>query len=519
MSDLDLQNVVDAFMENAAIVDEAGIILFVNKSWATFSKQNNGKEDRTNIGANYFSAVEKAANEGDIYAQNVRAGIRGLLSKKSAEFELEYPCHSKDQERWFIASIKEINHFKPRKFLFTHKDVTSLVLREKKIRNSQRREAIGQLAGGIAHDFNNILMVVMGNLQRAKDKLNAGNPVNEYLDYAWDAAKRGAELVEKLLQFSRDKPVSLENIDANEFIRETLKMIARTLGEDIRIETRFSNQSLPIQVDPGNFASSILNIAINARHAMPGGGVLTIYTARVNLDGQEFMNSSSKIYGPHVLLSIKDTGCGIPEHDLDRVLEPFFTTREVGEGSGLGLSMVFGFISQSNAYINIESYEREGTTVSIYFPLQEETSLQDDGRTTTDSRELQGGNILIVEDDEQVRKVFVYMLQQLGYQVIQAQNGSVAQNILNNKGAEIDIVITDVVLPEGTSGLDLAEEIGRTYPAIKVLLTSGYPDKNYQKYSAVKKDESTLPLLIKPFSQDGLIQALKSLYKDPETSE
>lgn len=516
MPDLDLQGVIDAFMVHAAIVDETGEILLVNKAWLDFGARNDGQSDRVNTGANYFATVEKAAAGGDVYAQMVRDGIENIINNNITEFELEYPCHSKTTDRWFLVNIKEIGDIKPRKFLFTHKDVSGLVERERRVRAAQRLEAIGQLAGGIAHDFNNILSILMGNLQLIQSKVKDDSPIRENLKLSLIAVQRGASLVQKLLLLSRDYQLSVEDIDANEFIRETLKIIGRTLGEDIDIVTQYAAGPLPVRVESSALSSAILNIAINARHAMPSGGTLTIRTSCVDVDGKLFMTSTEKVYGSYVVISITDTGCGISQENLGRILEPFFTTRDVGKGSGLGLSMVSGFIKQSNGHLDIDSRVGEGTTVSLYLPVNKKTAWQQNRSTTAGTGAIKGKIVLLVEDSDQVRMVYKHMLEDLGCRVIEAQNGRVALDILLDQGENIDIVLADIVMPGGISGLDLAKEIRDSYPNIKVMLTSGYPDKHYQQYASAHNVTFPVPLLNKPFSIEDLVEALQNLYESAD---
>ncbi len=521
MSHGELQELLDAMTENAAIVDEKGYILFVNKAWVTFSAQNRGTSKYTDVGANYFQSVHRAIQQGDEYAAQVENGIQDILHKKITEFELEYPCHGNNKQRWFITNFKEIGSHSPRIFLFTHKDITSLVLREQKIIATQRLEIIGQFSSGIAHDFNNLLGVIMGSLELALMELPTSPVTSQlvqqkqdtlkgYMDNALLAVQRGASLVQRILSFSKEQKLAPEYIDANAFIEETLCFINRTLGKDIRIETQFEEKSFSLYTDTSMLANSILNIAINARHAMPTGGVLTIKTARVDLDDYTFMAGAGKGRGPYVEISFTDTGCGINKNDLQKVLTPFFTTKKKGQGSGLGLSMISNFIQQAKGGLDIVSCPEEGTnkgtTISLYLPLQGESLPQKRTDTKNIRRRLKNKTFLLVEDDVQVRNVAASMLTCLEHKVIQAQDGRLALKILEKNADIIDCVLTDAVMPAGISGCELIQEIRQTCPRIKLLLMSGYSKQCCGKTS--------VPILSKPFSLEKLELTINNLFFD-----
>ncbi|MCW5212537.1 response regulator [Desulfobulbus sp. TB] len=528
MSHGELQELLDAMTENAAIVDEKGYILFVNKAWVTFSAKNRGTSKYTDVGANYFQSVHRAIKQGDEYAAQVENGIQDILHGKITEFELEYPCHGNNKQRWFITNFKEIGSRCPRIFLFTHKDVTNLVLREQKIIATQRMEIIGQFSGGIAHDFNNLLGVIMGSLELALTELPAPSDsldplafpatfqltqqkqgmLRGYLDNALLAVQRGASLVQRILLFSKEQKLAPEYIDANAFIEETLCFINRTLGEDIRIETQFEEKFFSLYTDTSMLGNSILNIAINARHAMPTGGVLIIKTARVDLNDHAFMAGAKKGRGPYVQISFTDNGCGINKNDLQKVLTPFFTTKKKGQGSGLGLSMISNFIQQARGGLDIASCPGKGTTISLYLPLKAESLPHKNLDKKNVRKQLKNKTFLLVEDDVQVRNVAASMLTCLEHKVIQAQDGRLALTILEKNADIIDCVLTDAVMPAGISGCELIQEIRQACPRIKLLLMSGY--------SKQCCGQTSVPILSKPFSLEKLELAINNLFFDVE---
>lgn len=507
MTDAFFQNLIDAMPGNIAIVEESGRIIYTNKAWVEFSLNNSGRNKHTNKGANYFTVVDAAAQDGDEFAQKINFGIKDILSKKISCFELEYPCHSKDKYRWFIVTIQEINSYTPRLILFSHHNITQLVEREEKVLEAQHLEAIGQLSGGIAHDFNNLLGIVLGNIELAKLKNGKNSCIDEYLDNSITAVERGASLVQKLLSYSRKQNLKLENIEINTFIKNTLELIRPALGEDIEIVSELNDTALNITVDSSMLGNAILNIAINARHAMPAGGLLSISTSYEELNGKLFLTSNEPVFGSFVLISISDTGTGIDEENIDKVFEPFFTTKETGEGSGLGLSMVYGFIRQSNGHIEIVSSPDKGTTVFLYLPLKSEIAHISDLRNTTKIDTMLHKTILLVEDNEEFLNTVTGMLEMLGCDVIQSQNGKNAIKKLNECKQEINVLLTDVIMPEGMSGTELAKEVIRIKPNLKVLLMSGYPYKEL----ATSNMDILAPMLTKPFSLNELSDALKDL--------
>ena len=493
--------------ENVAIVDEHGTITLVNKAWEAFSAHNSGISENTSQGVNYFDSINTAAQNGDEFAKRVKSGIEDILSNKLASFELEYPCHSESENRWFIANIREIHNYTPRLFLFTHKDVSSLVERESKVLQAQRLEAVGQLTGGIAHDFNNLLGIILGNTELAQQNVSDKNQLNQYLTNSITAIERGSSLIQKLLSFSRQQDLTIESLDVNTFIQSTFNLIRPVLGEDINIVTELDDTPLTVEVDSSMLSSAILNIAINSRHAMPTGGILQIRTSREKFNGELFFSSEEKVYGSYALIAISDTGNGISEENISKVFEPFFTTKAIGHGSGLGLSMVFGFMKQSKGYINITSRLDKGTTIFLYLPIRSMQKHDNDITTKADPLTPDNTTILLVEDNKDFLNTYTEMLKGLGYNVFQCEDGQKALDILKIHSRQIDIVLSDVVMPTDIGGIDLAKTINLKYPEIKVLLMTGYPRNSFKNHNT-----DTLPVLLnKPFTLKQLTEAIKSL--------
>jgi CheY-like chemotaxis protein len=326
------------------------------------------------------------------------------------------------------------------------------------------------------------------------------------------AAERGAGLTQQLLAFARQQPLDPRPVDVNALLRDAYSMFARTLGEQVELELDLAENLPRAQVDPGQLESALLNLCLNARDAMPGGGYLTLETSITTLDGDYARENSEVIPGDYVLLAVSDTGSGIDAELLDKVFEPFFTTKGPGAGSGLGLSMVFGFIKQSRGHIKVYSESGEGTTVRIYLPLAEageadnpRTLVAADGVSATGSE-----NILLVEDDELVRQYAATQLAMLGYRVLRAANGVEALEILG-LDAPIDLLFTDVVMPGGVDGPELARRAQALRPALRVLYTSGYTQNAIVHHGRL---DPGVRLLSKPYQRSALARCVREALDD-----
>jgi PAS domain S-box-containing protein len=353
-------------------------------------------------------------------------------------------------------------------------DLTERKHTEAQLIQAQKMETVGQLSGGIAHDFNNLLTVVVGNAEVLSEALRARLDLQHLADSIVQAGERGAELTQRLLAFSRRQTLQPAEVDCNSLVKGMEKLLRRMLSETIAVKTMLDPDVWTAYADPGQLENAVLNLAINARDAMPDGGTLTITTANVPLD-ERYRDLHPEVNpGEYVMVSVTDDGCGMSKEVLDRVFEPFFTTKEVGKGSGLGLSMVYGFVKQSNGHVAIYSEPALGTTVRIYLPAI--ATAADKAATLVPAEPIvQSGKeaVLVAEDDPFVRSYAVTCLSSLGYKVIEATDGREALHKLV-EGAEADILFTDVVMPGGINGWELAEQARQIRPGLKVLLTSGY---------------------------------------------
>jgi PAS domain S-box-containing protein len=385
-------------------------------------------------------------------------------------------------------------------------DVTDSRRAEEQLRQSQKTEALGQLTGGVAHDFNNLLAVISGNLDLMKDDLEGDPDLAELLEDALSSAQSGAELTHRLLAFGRRQTLHPQATDAGELVMGMSRMLERTLGETI--ETRWVlNEGLwPVEVDRNQLETSLLNLVINARDAMAEGGVLTIETANATLDRGAALAQDAAVPGDYVVVSVTDTGTGMAPEIVEKAIQPFFTTKDVGHGSGLGLSMVYGFVKQSGGHLDISSSAGQGTAVRLYLPKAEtyarEGEAQAPAPAATDGS---GERILVVEDKADVRRLATRILTRLGYEVLEAADGKSALESLA-AGPKVDLLFTDVVLPGRISGADLAKEAQARHPELKVLYTSGYANNAALEYGS-SRDE--VRFIKKPFAKEGLARMVR----------
>jgi PAS domain S-box-containing protein len=387
----------------------------------------------------------------------------------------------------------------------TGTDLTEQHETNERLRQSQKMDAIGQLTGGVAHDFNNVLTVITGTIEILQEGV-ADRPQLAAIAHLIDeAAVRGAEITSQLLTFARRQPLQPRGIDINALVADTCKLLKPMLGEHIEICSVPAANAWSALADPSQLSAAIVNLAVNARDAMPGGGKLTLETANVVID--EAASSDDEVRaGEFVMLAVADTGQGIPADIIDRVFEPFFTTKEMGHGTGLGLSMVYGFARQTGGTVKIESEEGRGTVVRLYLP-RSEGQVPTKGEAAP-TRVAQGGQetILVVEDDPLVRGYVIAQLGSLGYKTLIAGEAAAALALVD-QGAEFDLLFTDVVMPGGMNGRELAEAVLKRRPGVKVLYTSGYTDEFVHE----GRLDSGVALLRKPYRKLDLSQKIREV--------
>ncbi len=379
---------------------------------------------------------------------------------------------------------------------------------EERLRQSHKMEAIGRLAGGIAHDFNNLLTTILGYSEMLLSEGTATKEALESVREISKSAQRAAALTQQLLAYSRKQVLRPEELDINELVANVTKMLRRLIHENIQLNTVLDPKIGWVKADPAQLEQVIINLAINARDSMPEGGKLTIETQDLVLDESYCKLRPEVIPGEYVMLAVTDTGCGIDEKNQKQIFEPFFTTKEPGRGTGLGLATVFGTVKQSNGYIYVYSEPELGSTFKIYLPAVQTRKLKSRNRPKERSGQATDRTILLVEDDEPLRKLVSQILERTGYSVVSASNGEEALRLIDSPGhAGIDLLISDVVMP-GIGGKALAEQLQARLPDLKVLYISGYPDEAVVHHGML--DEG-IAFLQKPFSATAIIQKVQEI--------
>ena len=388
-----------------------------------------------------------------------------------------------------------------------HEAVEAIRIGEERLRHAQKMEAVGQLTGGVAHDFNNLLAAIIGNLDLIDVAAITSKNDRESIAVALWAAQSGAELTYRLLAFSRNQPLHAKAAQVNDALPRFYQLAKRTIGEDITIEIKPDKDLWLTMVDVGQLEAAILNLAINARDAMPDGGQLTVETSNQVLCEKDAARFEDLTPGDYVMITVRDSGSGMSRNVQERVFEPFFTTKEIGKGSGLGLSMVFGFARQTGGQVLIDSVEGEGTTVRIYLPRAADVIIVDDVTAEKQDRPKGNETILVVEDNEDLLNYLVKALGQLGYSVLRADTGLAALEVMG--GADgIDLLLTDVVLPYGMSGRDVADVFHERYPPAAVLFSSGYTREALNRRGQFDVD---VELISKPYQTRDLASRVRQV--------
>ena len=387
-------------------------------------------------------------------------------------------------------------------------DLTGRKRTEEQLAQAQKMEIVGQLSGGIAHDFNNLLTVILGNAEALSIRLKSREDLRSLADTVMSAAERGAELTQRLLAFSRRQVLQPTAIDCSALVESMRVMLRRMLREDIELRVATAQINAYALADPVQLESAVLNLALNAQDAMPNGGRITLTTAEIDLDPQTLGPGIEARPGRYVMVCLTDDGAGMSPETLERAFEPFFTTKDVGKGSGLGLSMVYGFVKQSSGHVTIYSEVGLGTSVRLYLPVAEGTSAQT-ARSSAEKTRAPRGNesVLVVEDDAFVRGHAITSLESLGYRVMVAADGRLALALLEG-GARPDLLFTDIVMPGGLTGWELAKQARALIPALKVLYTSGYP---LEALSGRVELDPGASLLAKPYRLADLAQRVRDV--------
>ncbi len=387
-------------------------------------------------------------------------------------------------------------------------DITERQQAEEALQHTQKLESLGQLTGGIAHDFNNLLGVISGNLELLREQLSDSEDHSMFIEASLRSVRRGAELTQRLLAFSRKTPLKPVNTEINKLLQSMSGMMQRTLGEIISVETDLDDLAWSVSVDPGQMENAILNLALNARDAMPRGGQLVLKTQNVVLKENLIRHNSVVPAGEYLKVSVSDSGTGMPAEVVENAFQPFYTTKEVGTGSGLGLSMVYGFVQQSDGHIYIDTTPGRGTSIHMFLPkcADQPQAAHINGESVT----APPGNkevVMVVEDDEDLRQLSVVLLNRMGYQTHEAADGPSAIALLDDL-THIDLLFTDLVLPGGLGGFEIAKAAKEEFPGIKVLFTSGYSESDAFREAF---EDGRAELIPKPYRKDALAERLQAV--------
>jgi len=491
--------------ESIVISDSSGSIVYANPAF----EKTTGYAFADILGKNL--RVLKSGEHGPEYFREMWATLqRGEVWKGH--------CTSKRKDGTLVeedATISPVRDASGKvvNYVSVRRDVTREMQLEEQFRQSQKMEAFGLLAGGIAHDFNNLMGVVIGYSEIWLKKLPPDAPVRTPLNSIKKAGLRAADLTKQLLTFSRKSILESKVLNINDVVRETQNILVRLIGEDIHVETILDSALPLIRVDPGQIGQVLINLAVNARDAMPQGGKLMIKTVAMTLD-EEFAQLHPEVKpGRHVMISVGDTGSGMPPEIMARIFEPFFTTKDVGKGTGLGLAVVHGAVVQSGGSVTVESKVGEGTTFKLYFPIvpEAEPTAEKEEDTTW-----QGGNetVLVVEDEGSLRDFVSEALEMWGYTVLLTSAGPEALELADGYQGKIDLLLTDVVMP-GMSGRDLADRLKQKLPELKILFMSGYTDDSMIRHGI---DQAKVAFLQKPFAPIALLKKARELLGDGNRS-
>jgi PAS domain S-box-containing protein len=492
------RNIIETSLDAFVQTDEHSTIL----NWNSRAEELFGWRREEALGRR---AIDLIVAPGE--REGIKAGLARFLAASHAQpfkHRREFAvCRRDGKEFRAEMSITALRRREGMLFNIFYRDLTDKIAAEERIRHAEKMEAVGQLTGGVAHDFNNILTVITGTIEIlagavAKDPQLA--TITKMID---EAAGRGAELTQHLLAFARKQPLQPREVDVNELIVDTAKLLRPTLGEQIQIESVFEDESCIAIVDPNQLTTAILNLALNARDAMQDGGKLIIETGTAYLD-EAYAGANDIQSGHYAMIAVSDTGTGIPAGMLTRVFDPFFTSKGPGKGTGLGLSMVYGFIKQSAGHIKIYSEEGHGTTIKLYLPPGNTATVV--GESAAPST-IDGGHetILVVEDDRLVRDYVLTQLHSLGYVTLQAANAAEALDIVA-AGASFDLLFTDVIMPGKMNGRQLADELQKTRPDLKVVYTSGYTENAIIHHGRL---DAGVLLLAKPYRKSDLARIIR----------
>ncbi|MDB6055310.1 MAG: Histidine kinase [Verrucomicrobiales bacterium] len=488
-------------VDGMRLTDVQGIIVAVNKAYCLLVGL-----DRNELQGKPFTATYEEIDPEEMlqkYRQSFADQKIERVMERKVTFRKGKKVHLSVTHSFIEASNR------PTLLLALFRDITNQRLLEEQLRQAQKMESIGQLAGGIAHDFNNILTVIQGHASLLSSESIQNPEIAEAANEISEASRRAANLTRQLLTFSRRQIIQPKPLMINDVVRSIGKLLSRLLGEQITLQFQLGDCLPPIAADPGMMEQVLLNLAVNARDAMPNGGRLMIKSSRVQIGEQFVEKHPAALTGDFIRLSVSDNGCGIDQENIAKIFDPFFTTKEVGKGTGLGLATVYGIVQQHKGFILLSTKIGEGTEFDLYFPA----SAMPTESAVAVSRpvvEIRKGleTIMVVEDEESLRSLVCHVLSRQNYSVIPAASGVEALRIWEARGLDIDLVLTDLVMPDGVSGFQLAEKLALKKPNIKVIYTSGYSPEIGNNESILVEGVNFLP---KPYPPDLLIRTVRAI--------
>ncbi len=484
--------------ESLSVFDLNGNIIFVNESFV----KTYGYEKEELIGQS-INKFHPSTNPRQIFKPIIEKTL-----KENWEGELTAKRKSGDLFSIYIRTSPVMDeNGKPIVIIGVARDITEKKILEDQLRQSQKMEAIGQLAGGIAHDFNNLLTVIEGYTELLFSSILETEPAYNFTKQIKKASDRATALTRQLLAFSRRQILQPKNIDLNALVTEMGVLLKRLIGEDIELSTVLNPEIGAIKADRSQMEQVLMNLAVNARDAMPDGGQLIIETSKVTLDAQFEWHHSGLLKGNYVVLSITDTGIGMDEETKEHVFEPFFTTKEKAKGTGLGLATVYGIVKQSGGHIWVDSEKGKGTTFKIYLPMIKRKKTSQDTDAPVSENKAGNETILVVEDEFMVRELVCDSLKNSGYTILEASNGKEAIEMFNKNSKKIDLILTDVIMP-AMSGRKMVELLQKKHPGINALYMSGYTDDAIIKHGVL---EPGMAYIQKPFSPKALIQKVQEV--------
>lgn len=504
---------LNALPMRTALLDAAGRIQVVNKIWEEYVPRL-GDCVGCKVGDIYLDYWKSEGLRGRLNADEAIEGIGSVLREEKGIFSWEYELSTSKGSRWFRLIVSPLSGGIQKGAMVAHSDITDRKrmeeaqrLANEKIHQMERLDAIGQLTGGIAHDFNNLLTVVMGKAEQLHESCDEEDIRRKWADELLGVAERGALLTQRLLAFARRQTLQPRAVDVTAMLESTAALLHRSLGEHVTLVVAGGPRQRFVLADAAQLETALINLCINARDAMPGGGTITIQADEVEVAEGRASPSPELERGPYVAITIADTGEGMDEATLARCFEPFFTTKATGKGTGLGLSMVYGFIKQSMGGVTIHSAPGKGTKVVLLLPRRDEAPSCPEEKAEEALPGGSGQHVLVVEDNDMVGCHVAEQVQGLGYRVRAVSNAAEALAVLRSRD-RIDLLFSDIVMPGGMNGVELAAAARALRPGLPVLLTSGYAEA-VQRAAQTRFTEE---LLVKPYRKVVLARKLRAAF-------